>query len=131
MRPSERSGHYSDIAIALHWLLALALVAAFCVGLYMTDLKLSPLRVRLFNWHKWAGISILVLSLFRLGWRLRHPPPESAASMSPLQKRLAEGLHYLLYAMSSWSRSPDGHTVLRPVFRSSGSAKFRSRISSR
>ncbi|SPJ16496.1 putative cytochrome b-561 membrane protein [Burkholderiales bacterium] len=99
MRPSERSGHYSDVAIALHWLLALALVAAFCVGLYMTDLKLSPLRVRLFNWHKWAGISILVLSLFRLGWRLRHPPPESAASMSLLQKRLAEGLHYLLYAM--------------------------------
>ena len=99
MAPSEQTNRYTDVAIALHWLLALALVAAFCVGLYMADLKLSPTRVRLFNWHKWAGISILVLSAFRLGWRWRHRPPEAPASMSPLQMRLAHATHALLYAM--------------------------------
>lgn len=99
MRPSEDSNRYTDVAIALHWLLALALVAAFCVGLYMADLKLSPTRVRLFNWHKWAGISILVLSVFRLGWRCRHHPPDALASMSALQQRLAQWMHGLLYLM--------------------------------
>ncbi len=99
MGASDQSNRYNDVAIALHWLLALALVASFCVGLYMADLKLSPTRVRLFNWHKWAGISILVLSAFRLGWRWLHRPPEAPASMSAMQTRLAHGMHRLLYAL--------------------------------
>jgi len=99
MMPPEDSDRYSDIAIALHWLLALALLASFCVGLYMVDLQLSPTRVRLFNWHKWAGMSILALSALRLGWRLRHRPPAAPASMSLWQRRLAEGMHHLLYLM--------------------------------
>ncbi|SPE20079.1 putative cytochrome b-561 membrane protein [Burkholderiales bacterium] len=92
MRPPEDSDRYTDVAIALHWLLALALLVVFCVGLYMADLQLSPTRVRLFNWHKWAGISVLVLSAFRLGWRWGHRPPA-------LQKRLADWMHHLLYLM--------------------------------
>lgn len=95
----ERSTRYSDVAIALHWLIALALVASFCVGLYMADLKLSPLQVRLFNWHKWAGISILLLSAFRLVWRLRHRPPEAPQSMSMLKRRIAAWSHRLLYLL--------------------------------
>ncbi|HYA58879.1 MAG TPA: cytochrome b [Burkholderiaceae bacterium] len=99
MTPSEQSNRYTDVAIALHWLLALALVASFCVGLYMADLKLSPTRVRLFNWHKWAGISILVLSVFRLGWRWAHRPPKAPASMSAVQTRFAHWTHGLLYVL--------------------------------
>jgi cytochrome b561 len=99
MTPPEDSDRYTDVAIALHWLLALALLASFGVGLYMADLPLSPTRVRLFNWHKWAGISIMVLSAFRLGWRWLHHPPAAPASMSPWQKRLAEAMHQLLYLM--------------------------------
>jgi cytochrome b561 len=94
--PVER---YTDVAIALHWLLAIALLASFCVGLYMADLKLSPTRIRLFNWHKWAGISILVLSAFRLAWRLTHRPPEEPAFLPQWQKRLAGGVHHLLYLL--------------------------------
>jgi len=99
MASSDQSERYTDVAIALHWLLALALVGSFCVGLYMADLKLSPTRVRLFNWHKWAGVSILVLSALRLGWRWRHRPPALPASMSALQARLAHGTHLLLYVL--------------------------------
>jgi cytochrome b561 len=90
---------YTDVAIALHWILAISLFAAFCVGLYMADLKLSPTRIRLFNWHKWAGISILVLSAFRLAWRLTHRPPEEPSYLPPRQKRLAAAVHRLLYLL--------------------------------
>jgi len=97
--PVEPVKRYTDMAIALHWLLALAILAAFCVGLYMADLKLSPTRIRLFNWHKWAGISILVLSALRLAWRLTHRPPPEPAYLPAWQRRLAGGVHHLLYLM--------------------------------
>jgi len=48
---------YSLTAIVLHWVLGLALIGIFAVGLYMTDLPFSPTRLKLYNWHKWAGIT--------------------------------------------------------------------------
>ncbi len=99
MSENKVAERYSDVAIALHWLIALALLASFCVGLYMADLRLSPTRIRLFNWHKWAGISILALSAVRLAWRMSHRPPPAPASMSRLQQRLAESVHRLLYLL--------------------------------
>ena len=71
---------YDNVAIGFHWLLALMIVGSFCVGLYMSDLPFSIQRVKLFNWHKWAGMTILALTLLRLLWRLRTaPPPERRA----------------------------------------------------
>ena len=70
--PPRRLPRYSGVAIALHWLLAAALAASFCVGIFMSDLATSPLKLRLYNWHKWAGITILALSALRLAWRLTH-----------------------------------------------------------
>ena len=90
---------YTGVAIALHWVLALGLLGVFCVGVYMADLKLSPTRIRLYNWHKWAGISILVLSAVRLAWRLGHRPPPEPSTLASWQKLAAAGLHGLLYLM--------------------------------
>ena len=53
---------YSKVAIGFHWLLALMIVGSLGVGLYMSDLPFSPMRVKLYNWHKWAGITILLLA---------------------------------------------------------------------
>ena len=66
---------YTGVAIALHWLLALMIIGAFGMGVYMTDLPVSPSRLKLYNWHKWAGVTILALSPLRLLWRLGHKPP--------------------------------------------------------
>ncbi len=91
-------GRYTLTAIALHWLLALAIVATFAVGLTMTSLPFSPARLRLFNWHKWAGVSILALSALRLLWRLWHQPPADLP-MPAWQRRSAQATHGLLYAL--------------------------------
>ena len=100
--PIEDSRRYSATAIALHWLLAVALVAMFAAGLYMTSLPFSPARLKLYNWHKWAGATVLALSLLRLLWRVTHRPPplptRIAAAMPRWQHIAHHGTHHLLYA---------------------------------
>jgi len=97
MTPANVS-RYSPLAIALHWLLAVAIIVSFSVGLYMHDLPLSPQRLKLFNWHKWAGITILALSALRLLWRLAHRPPADLP-MPGWQRRAAHATHQALYLL--------------------------------
>jgi cytochrome b561 len=107
MSPATR---YTPVAIALHWLLALAIAGAFSVGLYMTDLPFSPTRLKLYNWHKWAGVTILALSALRLLWSLTHRTPADLP-MPAWQLRAAHLIHGLLYLLffavplSGWAYS--------------------------
>ncbi|MBC7939661.1 MAG: cytochrome b, partial [Chitinophagaceae bacterium] len=89
---------YTLPAIALHWLLALMILISLAVGLYMTSLPFSPTRLRLYNWHKWAGIGILVLSAARLLWRLSHRPP-AYGQMPDWQRQAANVAHKFLYVL--------------------------------
>jgi cytochrome b561 len=89
---------YSTVAIAFHWLLALMIIGSFGVGVYMADLPFSMTRLKLFNYHKWAGITILFLSALRLLWRLTHRPPADAP-MPAWQRGLAHAAHWSLYAL--------------------------------
>lgn len=92
------AGRYTLVAICLHWLLAAAIVASLCVGFYMSDLSFSKQRLVLFNWHKWAGVTILALSAARLLWRLSHRPPPDAP-MPGWQRIAARSTHTLLYLL--------------------------------
>jgi len=89
---------YDNIAIGFHWLLALMIAGSFCVGLYMTGLPFSIQRVKLFNWHKWAGMTILALTALRLLWRLGHPPPPEAPGPH-WQQVAAKTTHRAMYAL--------------------------------
>ncbi len=89
---------YTTAAIVLHWLLALMIVGTFGMGLYMADLPLSPTRLKLYNWHKWAGTTILALSALRLLWRLSHRPPADQP-MPAWQAKAAHVTHGLLYVL--------------------------------
>lgn len=90
---------YGGVAIGLHWLIALAIFGSFSVGLYMADLPLSPQKLKLYSWHKWAGVTIFLFVLVRLGWRLLHRPPELPAAMPDWQRKVAEATHVLLYLL--------------------------------
>ena len=94
----ETTARYSFTAMALHWLLALAIVGTFVVGLYMVSLPFSPQRLKLYNWHKWAGVLILGFSAARLLWRLTHRPPPSPPTPA-WQARAAQGTHLALYGL--------------------------------
>ncbi|MFN3295301.1 cytochrome b [Caldimonas sp.] len=94
---------YTATAITLHWLLALGLLGMLALGLYMTGLPMSPSRLKLYNWHKWAGIVILTLSALRLLWRLTHRPPalpQQVLRHMPAWQRVAHhGTHLALYLL--------------------------------
>jgi cytochrome b561 len=91
---------YTTTAIALHWLIAVLIVGTFTLGLVMTDIPgLTPTKVRYFSWHKWAGVTVLVLAALRLLWRLAHRAPGYPATMPAWQQRAATYLHGLLYLL--------------------------------
>lgn len=92
-RPLTR---FTAIAIGFHWLLGLMIVASLIFGVYMADLPFSPARIKLFNWHKWEGMTILALSVLRLLWRLTHTPPPSLL-MPTWQKKASSSIHLLMY----------------------------------
>jgi cytochrome b561 len=91
---------YDAVAVVLHWLLAVLIVVSFFLGLLMVDLPFSPQRFRFFNWHKWLGIAVLMLSAGRLLWRASgHRPPPVPAAMAPWQRAAFRGTHLVFYAL--------------------------------
>jgi cytochrome b561 len=96
--PQASPHRYSLPAVALHWLMAVGLLGAIAMGWYISELPMSLQRLKLINWHKWFGITLLLLFVLRLAWRLyRKPPP--AVPAPAWQNRLASGVHGLLYLL--------------------------------
>lgn len=91
---------YTPTAIALHWAIALLIFVAFPLGLYMTGLHLSPLKLRLYAYHKWIGVTVLLLTTLRLLWRAAHAPPQFVAGMPRWQSMAAHAAHDLLYLLA-------------------------------
>lgn len=90
---------YSSPAIVLHWLVALLIFAAFPLGVYMHELPLSPRKLELYSYHKWIGITVLMLVAVRLSWRLTHTPPPLPSSVAAWQRRASGLIHGLLYVL--------------------------------
>lgn len=91
---------YGTVAMILHWLIALSIIGLLIVGKYMVDLpRTDPDRFTLFQLHKSFGLSVLVLSFLRVGWRLANPPPALPAGMAPWERWAATLTHLAFYAL--------------------------------
>lgn len=90
---------YTRTAIVLHWGMALMLACLFAVGLYMADLPLSPWKLQIFSWHKWAGVTAFLLVSVRLAWRFTHKPPVLPSSVTPLLQWVAHVGHFAIYLL--------------------------------
>ena len=92
------SARYTRTAVALHWLIAALFIGQFAWGWLMQEIPKSPpgLRADAFNVHKSIGLCLLGLMLFRLGWRIAHPPPALPA-LPAWQEHLARATHVALY----------------------------------
>jgi len=97
LRHSSMPPRYTRTAIVLHWLIALLIVGGFCIGLTMTGLKFSPLKLSLYSYHKWIGVTVFTLALLRVLWRFTHTPPPLPESVPAWQRAAAGALHMLLY----------------------------------
>jgi cytochrome b561 len=89
---------YGAVAIGLHWLIALGILALIAIGLAMTHIGLGPMaKFQLYQLHKSIGITVLFATMVRVLWRLIHRPPPLPVTMPPLERRAAEGAHVALY----------------------------------
>lgn len=95
--PTEQ---YTPTAKGLHWLIAALMLGTLGLGFYMHDLPLSPQKLQLYSWHKWAGVTVFFLAIVRLGWRAGHRPPPLPQSMPAWQQWAAHGGHLALYVLT-------------------------------
>lgn len=92
------AARYSRGAIALHWIIALLIVLNFVVAWMAEDMPKEDMAVMMGN-HKAIGISILVLTLIRIGWKLTHKAPPLIESLKAWEAALAKVTHGLMYLL--------------------------------
>lgn len=91
---------YNNVAILLHWLVALLIISAFALGVTMVDIPgLTPTKLKYFSWHKWMGVTVLGLACARLLWRLSHAAPAYPQLMRAREKLAAHAVHGALYVL--------------------------------
>jgi cytochrome b561 len=96
--PGATLTRYSGGAIAFHWIIAVLIVANL-LGAHWTEDWEGPARATAMALHKATGITVLVLSLSRLVWRVVHRPPPFPASIGRLEAVGARFVHWLFYIM--------------------------------
>ena len=91
---------YGRVTIALHWLVALAVISLFGLGLWMTSLdyydawyKRGP------ELHKGIGVLLFLVVAFRLAWRWLNPVPAPEPTHAAWERRLAGIAHAALYVL--------------------------------
>lgn len=97
--PRHAPDRFGPLAKTFHWLTLLLLIGSFSIALSMTAMPLSPRKLELYSWHKWVGVTIFLLTVLRLGWRLAAGVPPPPATSPPWQRRLASLSHGALYAI--------------------------------
>lgn len=95
---SDGAPRYTRTAIALHWLVAVLVIAELAWGWWMQEIPKQPPgpRADAFNLHKSFGLVVLLLMLARVGWRVAHPPPP-LPPMPAWNARLAHANHGVMY----------------------------------
>ncbi len=93
LNTSQRHPRYTTIAIVLHWLIALAIIGMIFLGWNMGE------NAKLYQIHKSIGISILILTIARIVWRLMNPPPPLGNDMPKLEKTASHLVHLGFYGL--------------------------------
>lgn len=89
-----RTDRYNRVAIAFHWSIAALIVLNLWLGLAHESL---PKDWQVMPVHKSIGITILVLTLGRIAWRLAHPVPPLPGDLTTWERVAANLSHALLY----------------------------------
>lgn len=94
--PARR--RYSGVAMAFHWVIAILVITNWQIAERAQNLE-GPTAGAVWNYHKALGITILVLTLGRISWKLAHPGPPFPAHHKPWERALARTVHFTFYAL--------------------------------
>ena len=90
---------YSAVAQVFHWVIAALVVTQFVLAYTADDLPIGVHKLALLARHKSFGMTILMLAILRLLWRLKNPPPALPAGMTPVERLLARATHAAFYLL--------------------------------
>jgi len=100
---SAAAQRYTAVAIVLHWAIAFATLLMIPLGFWMHGRAeagdISAQVFSAFQLHKSVGLTVLALSVVRLGWRLANPPPPMPARMPAWERIAAKAPHGAVYAL--------------------------------
>src|SRR5579883_1408687 len=99
MTNDEAARRYGAVAQGLHWLVAALIIVQFTLAWSADDLPLGARKLALLAWHKSVGMTVLMLAVLRLLWRLTHAVPSLPRAMSSLERALARVSHVILYSL--------------------------------
>jgi cytochrome b561 len=89
---------YSGVAMALHWLIAIGVIVQWRIHESAEHAGREAGRAIMAN-HYSLGVTLLVLVLLRLAWRLVVPNPPIAAHPPTWERLLAKIVHTLFYVL--------------------------------
>lgn len=96
----EERHAYTGAAIALHWVIAALIFCGFALGWVMTRIPgITPDKLRFYSWHKWIGVTVLLLAVLRIFWRMTHRVPPLPNRMGSWQRVAAHAVHLALYVL--------------------------------
>ena len=90
-------GEYSAAAKWFHWLTIPLLGIMLLSGMTIRFIN-DAVKMSFYTLHESLGLIVLTLSIARLTWRLRHPPPPWPGYMAGPVRAGADAVHYALYA---------------------------------
>src|ERR1700691_5576249 len=96
-KPTHR--RYTSTAQSLHWLIALLIVVQFALARMAAHLPLGVRKLSLLAEHKSVGMTVLVLAVIRIAWRLKRAPPPLPAEMRRVERVLAGASHFSFYVI--------------------------------
>ena len=97
--PQSAVLRYSNTTVAFHWItVALVLTQAY-LGFTFALSDEGPARDAVFVWHKTVGMIILLLTLARLAYRLKNPPPPFPPELPAWERFAAVWNHRLFYTL--------------------------------
>ena len=94
---SDNTG-FGSITKNLHWVMAALFISVFSVGWYMDFLPLGMAKLEWMSRHKSLGVTVLMLAVLRILWRLYEPTP-AALGKHPVERLAAKLGHLGLYAV--------------------------------
>ena len=99
MNATVRTARYSGIAQLLHWAVAALIVVQYVLINLAEDNPSKMQQLALITRHKSFGMTVLMLAILRLLWRLFNPPPAFPDGMKPYERLIAKLTHAALYLL--------------------------------
>jgi cytochrome b561 len=92
---------YAAPARCIHWLTVAAASVIILLGLWIAYFRPEEeaFKLRLYNIHESLGVTVWVLTLIRLAYRRRHPPPPLPADTPAAIRLAAHATHVSLYVL--------------------------------